>query len=135
MLYPMAAKNFGPGHNRVVQSRPGHDPWPATKFTPFESPSRKEYNVGHSSKTVKYEPSYGHLNFYYSSVPLYFNFKQLKLYYKQLKILKNQFLSKSFVKKSKILSKFVKIKNQKIKNQKIKSNHSKVVFKMCWPNG
>ena len=34
-------------------------------------------------QSVKYEPSYGHLNFHYSSVPLY---------YKQLKILKNQFL-------------------------------------------
>ena len=83
MLYPMAPKNFGPGHYRVVQSRPdpGHDPCPGTKITSFESPRVKEYNG--TSKTVKYEPSYGQLNFHYSSVPLY---------YMQLQILKNQFL-------------------------------------------
>ena len=38
--------------------------------------------VGHSSKSVKYEPSYGHLNFHYSSVPLYF--KQSKIFKKSI---------------------------------------------------
>ena len=36
--------------------------------------------VGHLSKSVKYEPSYGHLNFHYSSVPLYY--KQMKKFKK-----------------------------------------------------
>ena len=76
-------KNFGPGHNRVVQSRPGS--WPVTRDKKYVS--RKAFHarnttVGHLSKSVKYEPSYGHLNFHYSSVQLYIikNFKLKNLF-------------------------------------------------------
>ena len=94
ILYPMAAKKFrtGPQPGSSVPTRVmTRDP----KQNIHHSKALHASNptVGHSSKSVKYEPSYGHLNFHYSSVPLY---------YKQLKILKNQFLvcrSKVFYKR------------------------------------
>ena len=97
MLYPMASKKFRTGpqpgssvSTRVMTRDPGQNIH-HSKALHARNPA-----VGHSSKSVEYEPSYGHLNFHYSSVPLY---------YKQLKILKNQFLvsrSKDFFKMSRM---------------------------------
>ena len=97
MLYPMASKKFRTGPQpgssvptRVMTRDPGQ------KLHRLKALHASNTTVGHSSKSVKYEPIYGHLNFHYSSVPLYYNNKQLK-------ILKNQFL----VSRSKISSKGV----------------------------
>ena len=92
MLYPMASKKFqtGPLPGSSVPTRVmTRDPKQNIHHLKVLYASNPP---GHSSKSIKYEPSYGHLNFHYSPVPLY---------YKQLKILKNQFL----VSRSKVLFK------------------------------
>ena len=84
MLYTMASKKFRTGPQpgssvptRVMTRDPGQD------IHHSKTLNASNPTVGHSSKSVKYDPSYGHLNLHYGSVPLY---------YKQLKFLKKQFL-------------------------------------------
>ena len=81
MLYPMASKKIRTGPQpgssvptKVMTRDPGQ------KIYHSKALYARNPTVGQS---VKYEPSYDHLNFHYSYVPLY---------YKQLKIFKNQFL-------------------------------------------
>ena len=84
MLYPMASKKIWtgpqPGSSVPPQVMPRN---PKQKLHHSKALYARNPAVGHSSKSVKYEPSYDHLNFHYSLVPLY---------YKQLKILNNQIL-------------------------------------------
>ena len=84
MLYPMASKKFrtGPQPGSSVPTRVmTRDPKQDIHHSKALVPSNPK--VGHSSRLVEYKPSYGYLKFHYGSVPLYF---------RQLKILKNQFL-------------------------------------------
>ena len=73
MLYPMEPKKFrtGPQPGSSVPTRVmTRDP----RQTIHNLKALYAWNttVGHSSKSVEYEPSYGHLNFHYSLVPLYY---------------------------------------------------------------
>ena len=71
MLYPMASKKFRTGPQpgssvptRVMTRDPGQ------KIRHSKGLHASNTTVGHSSKSVKYEPSYGHLNFHLSLIPL-----------------------------------------------------------------
>ena len=79
----MASKKFRngpqPGSSvptRVMTRDPGQ------KLHHSKALHARNTTVGHLSKSVKYEPSYGHLNFHYSSVQLYIikNFKLKNLF-------------------------------------------------------
>ena len=71
MLYQMASKKFRTGPQpgssvpiRVMTRDPGQ------KLQHSKALHVSNLTVGHSSKSVKYEPSYGHLNFHSSLIPL-----------------------------------------------------------------
>ena len=64
MLYPIASKKFrtGPQPGSSVPTRVMTRN-PVQKIHHSKALHASNLTVGHSSKSVKYEPSYGHLNF------------------------------------------------------------------------
>ena len=71
MLYPMALKKFrtGPPPGSLVPIRVmTRDP--GQKLHHSKAIHARNTTVGHSSKSVKYELSYGHLNFRLSIIPI-----------------------------------------------------------------
>ena len=83
MLYPMASKKFrtGPQPGSSVPTRV-MTRYPGQKIYHSKALHASNPTVGHSSKSIKYELNYGHLNFHYSSVPLNIikNFKLKNLF-------------------------------------------------------